>query len=312
MPTALLPRPIRGIIPPMITPLLDAATLDREGLVRLIEHIVGGGVNGLFILGTTGEGPSLPYALRRDLVSETCALVRGRVPVLVGVTDTAYGELIAMAEHAAAAGASAVVVAPPPYFTATQGELLGYLQRVATAAPLPVLLYNIPSHTKVFIEANTVRRAAELPNVIGLKDSSGDLTHFHRVQLLLAERPDFTLLVGPEEMLAASVLLGGHGGVNGGANLMPELYVALFNAARAGDLPQVHLLHRRVMALSTQLYSVGRSNASVLLGLKCALALRGICHDAMAEPFSRLSAGDRAVIAERLEGLDLVGHTVPA
>ncbi len=310
MPTSLLPRPIRGIIPPMITPLLDAATLDREGLARLIEHIVAGGVHGLFVLGTTGEGPSLPYALRRDLVAEACALVRRRVPVLVGITDTAYGELSAMARHAAEAGASAVVVAPPPYFTATQSELLGYLRRVAGASPLPVLLYNMPSHTKVFIEADTVRRAADFPNVIGLKDSSGNLTHFHHVQLLLADRPDFTLLVGPEEQLAASVLLGGHGGVNGGANLMPELYVSLFNAARAGDLPRVRELHRRVMELSTQLYSVGRSGASVLQGLKCALALRGICHDAMAEPFVRFGDSERAVIAERLAALDFVGQAV--
>jgi len=242
LPTALLPRPIRGIIPPMITPLLDAATLDDQGLARLIEHILAGGVHGLFVLGTTGEGPSLPYALRRTLVSAVCALVRRRVPVLVGITDTAHGELIAMARHAADAGASAVVVAPPPYFTTTQSELLGYLQRVAAALPLPVILYNMPSHTKVFIEAETVRRAADSPNVIGLKDSSGNLAYFHQVQLLLSDRPDFTLLVGPEELLAGSVLLGGHGGVNGGANVLPELYVSLFNAAAAGDLTRVRAL----------------------------------------------------------------------
>ncbi len=296
----------------MITPLLDAATLDDQGLARLIEHILAGGVHGLFVLGTTGEGPSLPYALRRTLVSEVCALVRRRVPVLVGITDTAQGELIAMARHAADAGANAVVVAPPPYFTTTQSELLGYLQRLAAALPLPVILYNMPSHTKVFIEAETVCRAADSPNVIGLKDSSGNLAHFHQVQLLLSDRPDFTLLVGPEELLAASVLLGGHGGVNGGANVVPELYVSLFNAAAAGDLRRVRALHQRVMQLSSQLYSVGRSGARVLQGIKCALALRGLCHDAMAEPLTPFGSEERALLAHRMEALALVREAASA
>jgi 4-hydroxy-tetrahydrodipicolinate synthase len=290
----------------MVTPLLDAATLDREGLVRLVEHILGGGVHGLFILGTTGEGPGLPCALRRDLITRVCATVGGRVPVLVGVTDTAFTESVALACDAADAGASAVVVAPPPYFAASQGELLFYLRRLAMASPLPVVLYNMPVHTKVFIDAATVEAAAAVPNIVGLKDSSGNMTYFHQVRRLLANRPDFTLLVGPEELLAETVLLGGHGGVNGGANLAPDLYVGLFDAALAGDLAKVRALHARVMDLSTQLYSVGRTGASMLQGLKCALALRGLCGEALAEPFTPFGAADRAVITERLEALGLL------
>src|SRR5437899_7918271 len=105
--------PLTGIVPPMITPLRARDELDVPGLERLIERILAGGVSGLFILGTTGEGPSLSYVLRRELIERTCRLVHGRVPVLVGITDTAFAESISLARNAASAGAEAVVVAPP-------------------------------------------------------------------------------------------------------------------------------------------------------------------------------------------------------
>src|SRR4029079_1920353 len=103
-----LPTPLRGIIPPMITPLIDRDTLDVEGLERLVEHLLAGGVHGLFILGTTGEGPSLSYKLRLELIERGCQHVRGRVPVLVGITDTSFTETVALAEEAADDGASAL------------------------------------------------------------------------------------------------------------------------------------------------------------------------------------------------------------
>jgi dihydrodipicolinate synthase/N-acetylneuraminate lyase len=116
----ILPSPLRGIIPPMITPLLDRDTLDVTGLERLIEHILGGGVHGLFILGTTGEAPSLSYRLRYELIDRACKQVNDRVPVLVGITDTCFTESINTANKARDAGAHAVVLAPPYYFPAGQ------------------------------------------------------------------------------------------------------------------------------------------------------------------------------------------------
>lgn len=300
-------EPLRGIIPPMVTPLAEPDKLDHQGLERLVEHILGGGVHGLFILGTTGEGPGLSYPLRRALTSAVCSQVAGRVPVLVGITDTAFSESVGMAIHAKEAGASAVVVAPPPYYATTQAELLGYFQRLAAASPLPLMLYNMPTHTKVFINAETVAAAAEVPNIVGLKDSSGNMTYFHMARSLLADRKDFAFLVGPEELLAETVLLGGHGGVNGGANLAPELYVGLYHAAREGDLNVARKLHEKVILLSRLLYTVGGRGSSMLAGLKCALALRGICNDAMAEPYVRLSPEERVIISERLQMLDLAG-----
>jgi len=293
-------QPIRGIIPPMVTPLAEPDHLDHNGLEQLVEHILGGGVHGLFILGTTGEGPGLSYRLRRELISAVCDQVADRVPVFVGITDSAFAESVEIARHAQEAGASALVVAPPPYYATSQQELLGYFQRLAVAVPLPLLLYNMPTHTKVFIEAHTVLAAAEIPGIVGLKDSSGNMTYFHTVRSLLAGRPDFSLLVGPEELLAETVLLGGHGGVNGGANLVPELYVGLYDAACTGDLATVKTLHEKIIRLSRRLYTVGGRGSSMMAGLKCALSLRGICSDVMAEPFVRFGPDERKIVAERL------------
>ena len=129
MSTNLFRQPLRGIIPPVITPLSDRDTLDRTGLESVLEHMLAGGVKGLFILGTTGEGPSLGYRLRREVIETTCKVVKHRVPVLVGITDTAFVESVAVARSAAEAGADAVVLAPPYYLPEGQPELREYLDR---------------------------------------------------------------------------------------------------------------------------------------------------------------------------------------
>ena len=131
MRSASLPLSLRGIIPPMITPLLDNNTLDVTGLEKLIGHILGGGVHGLFILGTTGELSSLNYSLRRELIRQTAKIVNGKVPLLVGITDTALLESIQLAQTAADCGATAVVAAAPYYFNLSQAELIAYYQHLA-------------------------------------------------------------------------------------------------------------------------------------------------------------------------------------
>jgi dihydrodipicolinate synthase/N-acetylneuraminate lyase len=305
-----LPHPLCGIVPPMLTPLKDRDTLDLAGLDKLIEHILAGGVRGLFILGTTGEGPSLSYRLRREVIAHTCRQVAHRVPVLTGITDTAFVESVALARHAADCGAEAVVLAAPYYLPEGQPELREYLEHLLPALPLPLLLYNMPPLTKVAFEWDTVRWAMDQPGIAGMKDSSGDMIYFHRVLGLLGRRPDWTLLVGPEELLAASVLLGGHGGVNGGANLFPRLYVALYEAARAGDLPRARDLQARVQQVADRLYHVGKHPSAVIKGIKCAAACLGLCTDFMAEPFHKFREPERRRIQEALEELQGAKVTV--
>jgi len=300
-----LPKPLQGIIPPMITPLSDRDTLDTAGLGRLIEHILGGGVHGLFILGTSGEGPSLSYRLRCELIDRVCEQVAGRVPVLVGVTDAAFVESLNLADYAADAGAQAVVLSAPYYFPAGQAELQRYVEHMAAELPLPVFLYNMPSHTKLSFQPETVGRLMEIPNVVGLKDSSADMVYFHAVRQLTRRRDDWTLLIGPEELLGEAVLLGGHGGVCGGANLCPRLYVDLYHAAAQSDVARVAELHSRVMQISQAIYAVASHGAAVVQGLKCALHCLGICSDFMAEPFDRFPDPDRRRIWRRLDDLQV-------
>jgi 4-hydroxy-tetrahydrodipicolinate synthase len=208
-----------------------------------------------------------------------------------------------MARWAANAGAQAVVLAPPYYFPAGQPELLEYLGHLIPELPLPLMLYNMPTHTKLVFEPDTVRQVLDIPGIIGLKDSSGDMIYFHRLQMFLRDRPDFALLVGPEELLGETVLLGGHGGVSGGANLFPELYVRLYEAAVAGDRDLVERLHDIVMQISTTIYSTGHYGSSFMKGLKCALAIEGICRDFMAEPFHRFHDTERRRIVQHLDAV---------
>jgi 4-hydroxy-tetrahydrodipicolinate synthase len=295
--------PLTGIVPPMITPMRGRDEIDVPGLERLVEHILGGGVSGLFILGTTGEGPSLGYRLRRDLVGRVCRLAGGRVPVLVGITDTAFVEALGLARFAADAGAQAVVAAPPYYLPGGQPELREYLHHLVPALPLPLFLYNMPALTKVPFDLETVRIAMDEPRIVGLKDSSGDMAYFQGAADLLAHRPDWSLLIGPEERLLDAVLAGGHGGVSGGANVFPSLYVSLFNACRAGDAARAFRLHAQVLRVSSSLYRIGRHPSAVIKGIKCALACLGICDDFMAEPFHRFRAEERALVEQRLAAL---------
>jgi dihydrodipicolinate synthase/N-acetylneuraminate lyase len=300
-----LSRPLRGIIVPMVTPLQDRDTLDVAGLERLIEHILAGGVHGLFILGTTGEAPSLSYRLRSELSQRVCDLVKGRIPVLVGITDTSFVESINISHKAKDAGAQAVVLAPPYYFPAGQSELLEYLDHLTRELPLPLFLYNMPSYTKLVFEPETIRAAAEYPGIVGIKDSSGNMVYFRRLQSMLNDHPDFSLLMGREELLAEVILLGGHGGVCGGANLIPELYVELYNAACSKDLQKVEALHKKVMEFNTAVYHVGRYESSLLKGLKCALSCVGICSDFLAEPFHRFRRTEHEVIERYVKDLGI-------
>ena len=287
----------------MVTPLRGRDELDLPGLERLIEHILKGGISGLFILGTTGEGPSLSCHLRRELIQRTCRQVQGRVPVLVGITDTAFVESVDLARHAAAAGADALVLAPPYYLPEGQPELQEYLDHLVAQLPLPLFLYNTPKLTKVQYELGALRWAMEHPRVIGLKDSSKSMSYFHDAVGLLKHRPDWSLLIGPEELLADALLAGGHGGVPGGANLFPKLYVQLCEATRTGDFHRSRQLHAQVMQISNSLYQIGRHASAVIKGIKCALSCMGICDDFMAEPFHRFRAEERARVQCQLPGL---------
>lgn len=284
----------------MVTPLLADGSLDVCGTERLVEYILAGGVHGLFLLGTTGEAPDLPYEIRRELVERVCCQACGRVPVLVGITDTIFSESLKLAEHAKSCGASALVAAPPYYFAAGQPELIAYYSKLADQSPLPLYLYNMPSQVKVMIEVKTVVELAKHPNIVGLKDSSGNIGYFNACRYQLRDRNDFAILMGPEEAMGEAVLMGASGGVAGGANIFPGTFVDLYNAAVAKKVDRVRELQERVMRVSSLIYGVGHHNSSFVKGVKCALSLMGICSDALAAPREPFNETDRELIRQRL------------
>jgi 4-hydroxy-tetrahydrodipicolinate synthase len=286
-----------GIITAVVTPLKDQRTLDREGLERLIEHLIAGGVHGLFPLGTTGEAPALPATVRDEVIELTCRQVAGRVPVVVGVTDSSLVEATRLARKARELGADAIATAPPFYYPLAQDDILHYFERLLELAEMPLLLYNAPGNTHHVIGVETVRRAAEVEGIIGLKDSGMNMSYFHEVRACLRGRTDFSLLVGPEELLAECVLLGGHGSMAAGSNIHPRLFVDLYEASVANDMPRVLRLHDEVMAFGKAVYH----GENPLRGLKRGLEILGICGSLLTEPLPPYSDEETATLEEYLE-----------
>lgn len=294
-------KKLRGIVPPLVTPLLDNTTLDIDGLERLIEHVVAGGVHGIFILGTTGEGPSLSDDLKKEMIKQTSRILNKRLPLLVGISDTSIVESICLTQFAYESGADAVVSAPPYYFISAQPELAEFYENLIPQLQLPLYLYNMPAMTKMSFAPETVKRIAENEKVVGFKDSSANGTYFQKVMYEMQDHKDFSILVGPEEMMAETVLLGADGGVNGGANLFPKLYVDLFYAASSGNLEEVRRLHSKVMKISSTIYNTGNYESSFLKGVKCSLSVLGICNDFLASPFNRFDKEYRNRIVKAIE-----------
>lgn len=302
--------PLKGVITPMATSLLGRDELDCAGLEKLVERIIAGGVNGIFILGTTGEGPALSYRLRRELITRTCAQVRFRVPVLVGITDSAFVESVNVARHAAEAGADALVLAPPYYMPSAQPELLEYLGHLLPELTLPLFLYNMPALTKVVYGEEILRWALDQSCIVGLKDSSKDMVYYSRAQSLIRKRPDWSILMGPEELLAESIKLGGDGGVPGGSNLFPQLYVRVCEAAFRGDFQTAEIFQAQIQRVSDAVYRLGAHSSGVVKGIKCVLSLLGVCNDFLAEPFHRFRGEQRAIMQHRLQELESQVHAV--
>ena len=289
-----------GIIPPMITPLKADFSLDINPTERLIEYLIEGGVHGIFILGTTGEFAGLSSAVKRELIQITCQQVKGRVPILVGVTDCSFTESVELAAIAHRSGAEAVVAAPPFYTNIGQEELINYYQKLTDIVELPLFLYDMPSHVKINIEVETAVTLSKHPNIIGIKDSSGKIENFQALCEAFRQQPEFKIFVGPEEILAETLLIGGNGGVTGGANLFPELYVALYEAFQKKEYDAVKKFQETILFLSNKLYQHGTYQSSYLKGLKTAMSLEGLCEDNFALPLFPHAFSEKSILSSKL------------
>ena len=222
---------LRGITTPLVTPFdPETDNVDEQALEDLVDHLLENGIDGLFPCGTTGEFASLEPAERRRVHEVVVERANGEVPVLAGAAATSVAEAVDYAEHAAEIGANAVVVTEPYFHGPNDPDgNRQFFERVADRSPLPVLLYNIPPCTGGSIAVETLETVADHENVIGIKDSSGDLEYLLAVMRRTPE--DFVVLQGYDALLVPALRMGADGGLTAGSNVAPAAYVELYETA---------------------------------------------------------------------------------
>lgn len=243
-------QPLRGVVPPVCTPLDAAGEVDTASLARLVEHLVGGGVHGLFALGSSSEVAFLTDPQREVALRTVVAAAAGRVPVLAGVIDMTTPRVLAHAEAARAAGADALVATAPFYARTHPVEIADHFRRVREGAGLPLLAYDIPVAVHTRLPRDVVLGLAADGTLAGLKDSSGDEGALRRLLIELRRHaPDFSVLTGSELTVDCALLAGVDGVVPGLGNVDARGYVRLYTAARSGDWAAAKAEQDRLAAL---------------------------------------------------------------
>ncbi|MDF2725781.1 MAG: 4-hydroxy-tetrahydrodipicolinate synthase [Paenibacillus sp.] len=225
-----------GIIPAMITPFLDDQQVDEEGLRMQTRFLIEQGVHGLFCLGTNGEFFSLNEAEKLKVASIVLEETGGRVPVYAGTGAISTEETIRLTRAMEGIGVDAVSVITPYFLSFSQEELLRHYERLADSTDLPLILYNIPNQTGNALQASTVAKLAKVPNIVGIKDSSGRYDVI--LQYLDAADDDFAVLAGTDSLILASLMAGGKGAVASTANLIPGILVSIYENWRAGNMDE--------------------------------------------------------------------------
>lgn len=297
--------PLKGIIPPIITPLKSDSEIDEDGLKKLIEHLIKGGVHGVFLLGTTGEAPNLNYELRKQFIRKACSHIRKRIPVVVGITDTVVKYSLEMANAAKDAGADAVVISAPYYIPMTQNEMVLYLEEIVPQLPLPFLMYNMPSCTGLHMSLDTVRKAKQM-GAIGIKDSSGDLQYLYSLIEEFRDTPEFSIIAGTELFIPETMKSGGHGCVPGGANVFPETFVALYEASLQNDEEKIDILLKKLNWIEENIYNIGDFHSRYFKSIKCALSAMNICEDYVAMPFRKFNSDQKEKIVRNLKEIGIL------
>lgn len=228
------PVEVRGIIPPVITPMGPDEGVNLEELRRQVERLLESGVHGIFCFGTNGEGYALDGGEKRQILKAAVSQVRGRVPVYAGTGCVTTRETIAQSRMACEEGADVLSIVTPSFGAASQQELYDHYAAVARAVDLPILLYNIPARTGNTLLPETVARLAQLPNIVGIKDSSGDWNSM-LAYLEIGKSRDFAVLSGNDGLILDCLRSGGKGAVAGCANVYPRTLVSLYHRFLAGD-----------------------------------------------------------------------------
>jgi 4-hydroxy-tetrahydrodipicolinate synthase len=283
---------LQGIVPPMISPLSATGEVDDKALALVVNHILGGGCSGLFVLGGCGEGAWLTREKRSAVIRAATRAAEERAPVLAGLMLPATGPAIEAARQAADDGADALVVGSPYYFSVDAAAQQRHVEAILAAVPLPLLLYNIPQATHNPLRPETVAPMAQERRMLGIKDSAGDFEAFQGFLAIKKRRADFRVLQGNEHFASASLLLRGDGLVPGMANFAPALFVALHRAAAVGDAAACVSLQEEIADLCTL-----HTHGHWLPALKAACAMLRLGNGIPSPPLLPATAEQRRAIA---------------
>ena len=261
---------LHGIIPPVVTPMTVDGELDLPGLRAHIDFLLSQGVHGIFVLGTTGEFYALSEAEKQAVVADAVTHVGTRSAVFVGTGAETTREVVRLTAMAQREGAAGVSVITPYFIKPTQPELIDHFRRVAESTSLPVVLYNNPATCGgVNIEPDTVAKLAEVPNIIGIKDSSGDLQN--TIELIKITPPDkFSVLMGRDTLLLAALMFGAKGAIPATCNIAPHLCVGIYQSYMQGDIANAKQFQDQLapvrMALTLGTGNGAVKEAMILLG----------------------------------------------
>ncbi len=257
----------KGALTALVTPMRGDG-IDLEAIERLVEEQITGGIHGLVPCGTTGESSTLSHAEQVQVVQAVVRAAAGRVPVLAGAGSNSTHEAIALARACHEAGADGTLQITPYYNKPTQQGLVAHFEAIAKAAPLPMVIYNVPGRTGTDLLPETLARLAEHPQVVGVKEATGSMIRASRIRELCGD--DLALLSGDDFTLLPLLAVGGDGVISVGSNLGPGLFAGICEAAAAGRFDEARRLHYRLLPLTRALFSVNNP-----LPVKAALAMRG-------------------------------------
>ncbi len=297
---------MRGSLVAIVTPMHEAGELDLERFRALIDFHVAQGTDGIVVAGTTGESPTVDFDEHHLLIRIAVEHAAGRVPVLAGTGANSTREAIDLSIYAKDAGADASLSVVPYYNKPTQEGLYQHFRAVAEAVDIPQILYNVPGRTVADIANDTTLRLAQIPNIVGIKDATGDIGRGS--DLLRRAPPDFAIYSGDDASALAMLLLGGHGVISVTANVAPKLMHEMCVAAFAGDLTAARAINNKLLGLHLHLFIEANP-----IPVKWALAQMGLIGPSLRLPLTSLSAQYHQVIREAMrqagihaaEGLDV-------
>lgn len=290
--------PFRGAITALITPFRDGA-IDEAAYVALIERQIAGGIHGLVPAGTTGETSTLSHDEHKRVVELCVQTARGRVPVIAGAGSNSTAEAIDLARHAKTVGADAVLVVAPYYNRPSQEGVYRHYAAMAEAVQIPIITYNVPGRTVVDISNETLERLSKLPNVIGIKDATGDLTRISIQRLTCGE--EWVLLSGDDPTALGYMAHGGHGAISVTSNVAPEAVATFYNACLNKDWDTALYWQDRLVRLHKALF-LDASPAPT----KFAMAHLGLCSDEVRLPIAPCNDAVKPQILDAMRDAGLI------